>query len=284
MYCLYCGSAIDPDAQFCASCGKKQNVIETSAPPPTAPPVLTPKKSRVHIWVMAFLVLFGASLLFLILSSSDKSPGQQQQKSSVVQPQGDEHEQQPSASKPRDDEFQQRVGELTKAGVSRADAEKAVHMQMRHEAEAEGAKEPAHIQPPTFRVYKSKTDVAVAYIVPINTTEGQLKNLVWYFQKQVRASQFASIGITKPTSKNWDQLNYRAGILLVYRSEKCANEAFVTDAQLEQGYHGPCGDGEHQDAEYQWGFPPGNVNGFFDEGSVKGENGDLWPVFNTKAQ
>ena len=31
MYCLYCGSTIANDAQFCESCGKKQNVVDCIA-------------------------------------------------------------------------------------------------------------------------------------------------------------------------------------------------------------------------------------------------------------
>ena len=145
----------------------------------------------------------------------------------------------------------------------------AFGLQCKTKRKAQAAKEPAHIKPPAYRVYKSKTDTGTAYIVGVSTTDEQLKNLLWFFREKVRAGAFGDIGLTKPTSKNWGQNNYKAGMLLVYRGEKCANEEFVSDARLEKGNLGPCGDGEHDDAYYQWGFPPTNKDGFFDEGAIR---------------
>ncbi len=184
---------------------------------------------------------------------------------------------QQSTTQPQGDDFEHRVGELVNAGLSRANAEKSVRVMMQNEAEA---------PPPTYRVYQSETDNVTAYIVAANTTDEQLKNLLWFFRKKVRAGAFSDIGITKPTSKNWGQYNYKAGMLLVYRGERCANEEFedfsdeveAFKAQVEKG--GPCGYGEHYAAYYKWGFPPTNRDGFFDEGAVRDKNGDVLLVFH----
>lgn len=191
------------------------------------------------------------------------------------------HEQE-SVTQPPGEDVEHRVGVLVSAGLSRADAEKSVRAAMQNEAEARAAKEPAQIRPPSYRVYKSKTDEGTAYVVSVNTTDAQLRNLLWFFRKKVRAGAFADIGIRKPTSKNWGQYNYKAGMLLVYRGEKCANEEFISDAQVEKGNLGPCGYGEHDDAYYQWGFPSTNRDGFFDGGGVRTRDGDVSLVFEDK--
>lgn len=276
MYCLYCGSTIANDAQFCESCGKKQNVVDASPAPPSIQQTVAPKmRSKATIWVLMIIVIVVLAIAWS-LHSPDNSTSQQ--------------EQHPPATTPsRDDEFEKRVSELLNvwqqsgANLSREDAERSVRATMQNEAEAQAAKEPAHIKPPAYRVYKSKTDTGTAYIVGVSTTDEQLKNLLWFFREKVRAGAFGDIKLTKPTSKNWGQNNYKAGILLVYRGEKCANEEFISDAQLEKGNLGPCGDGEHDDAYYQWGFPPTNKDGFFDEGAIRAKDGDTWLVFQDKA-
>ena len=124
----------------------------------------------------------------------------------------------------------------------------------------------ATLKPPTYRVYKSTTEVGTAYIVAVSTTDEELKNLLWFFRRKVRAGAFGDIGITKPTSKNWGQHNYGAGMLLVYRGAKCANEEFISDAQVEKGDLGACGYGEHDDAYYQWGI---NADPAKDSGAIR---------------
>jgi hypothetical protein len=119
------------------------------------------------------------------------------------------------------------------------------------------------LKPPTYRVYKSTPEAATAYIVPVSTTGEELKNLLWFFRKKVRTGRFGDMGITKPTTIKWGNHNYSEGMLLVYRGAKCANEAFVSDADLEKGRLGACGYGEHYDAYYQWGIAndPANDSG-----------------------
>jgi flagellar basal body-associated protein FliL len=260
MYCLYCGSTIANDAQFCESCGKKQNVVDASPAPPSIQQTVAPKmRSKATIWVLMIIVIVVLAIAWS-LHSPDNSTSQQEQH-------------QPATTPSRDDEFEKRVSELLNvwqqsgANLSREDAERSVRASMQNEAEAQAAKEPAQIQPPAYRVYKSKNDM-IAYIVATRATDEQLKNLLWLFRRKVRAGAFGDIGIRKPTSKT--------GMLLVYRGEKCANEEFISEEQLEKGYSGPCGEAEHDDAYYQWGIRP---TGFFDEGGLRAKDGDVVLVF-----
>jgi hypothetical protein len=103
------------------------------------------------------------------------------------------------------------------------------------------------VPPPKFRVYKFKTDEGVSVVVPVGTTDEQLKSLLWFFRDKVRSQKYRDIGLTHGTTKQWGNVGYLSGLISVYRGEKCANEQFVeTD--------GPCGYGEHDDASYQWGI------------------------------
>ena len=101
--------------------------------------------------------------------------------------------------------------------------------------------------PPKFRVYKFKTDEGVSVVVPVGTTDEQLKNLLWLFRNKVRSQKYKDIGLTHGTAKQWGNVGYLSGMISVYRGEKCANEPFVETT-------GPCGYGEHDDAYYQWGI------------------------------
>ncbi|MGB6941143.1 MAG: hypothetical protein WBE37_01945 [Bryobacteraceae bacterium] len=92
-------------------------------------------------------------------------------------------------------------------------------------------------------------------IVSPSTSDEQLESLLWLFREKVRSHRFADIGITRPTSKRFGAEGYSAGIISVYRNQKCAGENF-SDAGL-----GPCGYGDHSAAVYQWGLL---VNGVFD--------------------
>lgn len=110
------------------------------------------------------------------------------------------------------------------------------------------------IPPPKFRLYKFKLNQPLAYIVPVNTTDEQLKSLLWLFREKIREGGFSKIGISQPLSKQWGQYGYQSGMLLVYRGDKCANETYISDEDLAKGNLGPCGYGEHDDAYYQWGL------------------------------
>lgn len=135
------------------------------------------------------------------------------------------------------------------------------------------------IPPPKVRVFKFKTDVPTTYVVPVDTTDEQLKSLVWLFRQKVRAGKFKDIGITQPTAKQFGQLGYTSGMLVVFRGEKCANEDCISDAQIAAGKLGPCGYGEHDDGGYQWGIDGDPLK---DSGTIRARNGDLVEVFNYK--
>ncbi|MGB9233151.1 MAG: hypothetical protein WCC04_01975 [Terriglobales bacterium] len=117
--------------------------------------------------------------------------------------------------------------------------------------------------PPKFRIYKFKDDgiSPTSVVVPVTTTDEQLKSLLWFFREKVRSQEFKSIGLRSA----------RDGILAVYRGEKCANEQFIDTA-------GPCGDGEHDDAYYQWGIEADSRK---DEGGIR-VKGDEIIVFGYK--
>jgi hypothetical protein len=108
--------------------------------------------------------------------------------------------------------------------------------------------------PPKFRVYRQQLDMPTTIVVPLSTTDDQLKGLLWFFREKVRSNQYREIGLTQPTNEQWGQKNYASGMLVVYRGTKCVNEQYVTDAQIAKGNLGPCGYGEHDDAYYQWGI------------------------------
>jgi hypothetical protein len=61
------------------------------------------------------------------------------------------------------------------------------------------------IPPPTFRLFKSGTNQQTTYVVPTNTSDDQLKSLLWFFRSRVRAGDFKAIGITQPTTTQWGQ-------------------------------------------------------------------------------
>ena len=84
-------------------------------------------------------------------------------------------------------------------------------------------------------------------MVPVGTTDEQLKSLLWFFRDKMRSQKYRDIGLTHGTAKQWGNVRYLSGMISVYRGEKCANEPFVETT-------GPCGYGEHDDAYYQWGI------------------------------
>jgi hypothetical protein len=103
------------------------------------------------------------------------------------------------------------------------------------------------VPPPKFHIHRFKVDEPTAIVVPVNTTDEQLKSLLWLFRDKVRSHRFNDIGLTQPTAKQWGNKGYKSGMLVVYRGEKCANEGYVNKI-------GPCGYGDHDDAAYQWGI------------------------------
>src|SRR5207302_6464934 len=179
MFCMYCGATIAQDSQFCEACGKRQNVaVTTPRSKASVPQPASTTSNKTVGWVILFvaalvffifhvvpaIIFLGVAFFWLFVlshagitrknaligtavaivtalgiqayetSSESEHQGTPQQKQVTTQPQGDE--------------FEQRVGELLNAGLSRADAEKSVRATMQNEAEARNAKEPAQIQPP----------------------------------------------------------------------------------------------------------------------------------------
>src|SRR5271167_1832136 len=59
------------------------------------------------------------------------------------------------------------------------------------------------IPPPKFRIYKFKFNEPTSVVVPVNTTDEQLKSLLWFFREKVRSHQFTDIGLTQATAKQW---------------------------------------------------------------------------------
>jgi hypothetical protein len=120
--------------------------------------------------------------------------------------------------------------------------------------------------PPKFRVYKAKADGPTSIIVAANTTDDQLKSLLWRVREKVRAREYKQLGLI---SKSWDTVN--SGMLVVYKGEKCANEEDTTRS--------PCGYGDHDDAYYQWGLD-GDVGK--DAGYIRHKGKDDALVFDYK--
>ncbi len=149
-------------------------------------------------------------------------------------------------------------------------------------AKSKQSANPPRVPPPRYRLFKFETDNEATYVVPGNTNDEELKSLLWLFREKVRAGKFKDIGITKPTAKHWGGLDYKSGMLVIYRGEKCANEGWISLKAAESGKL-PCGRGDHDDAYYQWGIPnpTKDRNGFFDEGGIA-KNGDIIVVFEDK--
>jgi hypothetical protein len=122
--------------------------------------------------------------------------------------------------------------------------------------------------PPNFRVFRARRDEIVSYIVIPETTDQQLKRLLWLFRQKVRSGKFNDIGITQPTSKQWGADGYKSGMLLVFRGDKCVNEPYVNLT---------CGYGEHDAAGYQWGI---NADPHKDSGDIRNKDGNSAIVFD----
>jgi hypothetical protein len=123
---------------------------------------------------------------------------------------------------------------------------------------------------PHFAFYKMKSgEGIVSLVVPRDTTDRQLELLLRLIRDKVQQGRFAEIGITHPTDKRFGMLGYGAGMISIYRGDRCANETFIDDL-------GPCGYGEHDSASYQWGI---DGNPKKDSGAIRAKNGDLRTVF-----
>lgn len=123
---------------------------------------------------------------------------------------------------------------------------------------------------PSFRFFKMKTgEGLVSLVVPPATTADQLNALLRYIQSKIQQGKYLDLGIRQPTSKLHGKLGYDAGIISVYRGEKCANEQFINAL-------GPCGYGEHDAGSYQWGV---DGNPKKDEGVVRLGDGSLQKLF-----
>jgi hypothetical protein len=110
------------------------------------------------------------------------------------------------------------------------------------------------LPPPKFTLFRGKKDEIVTFVVPTDTTDEQLKSLIWLFREKVRSGKYEDIGIFVPTAKQWGVDGYDSGMLAVYRGKKCASEGYVPMAEFQKGHLGPCGYGDHSAAGYQWGI------------------------------
>jgi hypothetical protein len=115
-------------------------------------------------------------------------------------------------------------------------------------------------------------------VVSPNTSDEQLKSLLWLFREKVRSHRFGDIGIAEPTSERWGKKGYLAGTISVYRGEKCAGENF-SDTE-----GAPCGQGGHDAAVYEWGASNGEFNPDFDDAALESPDGNPTVVFTYRDQ
>jgi len=108
--------------------------------------------------------------------------------------------------------------------------------------------------------------LSVSIVVPVNTTDDQLRSLLWLFREKVRSRQFADLGLK---STEWESSN--SGVVEFYRGAKCANEDYVVK--------GPCGQGSHTAAYYHWGLESDPSK---DAGYLQQKNEDETLVFDFK--
>lgn len=119
------------------------------------------------------------------------------------------------------------------------------------------------IPPPRYRMYRQDPNSGlVAMVVDTNTTEEQLKSLLWFFRQKVRSQRLRDLNVRSELEGS--------GIILVYRGARCAYEQF-TD-QL-----GPCGYGDHNSAFIQWGI---SGDAKKDTAALVGKNGEMSTVFD----
>jgi hypothetical protein len=101
-------------------------------------------------------------------------------------------------------------------------------------------------QHPDFKVFLQKIEMPTILVVPENTTDDQLKSLLWFLRIQVREGNFKALGL-HPTATIFDKPGYSSGILNIYRGSRCAGEMYVISGP------DPCGASIHKSASYHWG-------------------------------
>jgi hypothetical protein len=127
--------------------------------------------------------------------------------------------------------------------------------------------------PPKFTIYKQSSSDPTSVVVAEQTTDEQIRSLLWFFRKKIRSQDFKAVGLTVPTSIKFGEKNWDDGLIFIYRGTKCANEEYI-----KEGY-GPCGQGEHSAGFYQWGIEGKPAK---DSGDLISKNGDSTPVFDYK--
>lgn len=121
-----------------------------------------------------------------------------------------------------------------------------------------------NVPTPQYRLYRQgATNGLVSVVVSHQTTDEQIKSLLWFFREKVRSHQLTALGITQKLESS--------GIIIIYRGEKCANEEFINEL-------GPCGYGDHNDAQYQWGI---NGDPNHDAAGLKNSGGAELDVFDS---
>lgn len=101
-------------------------------------------------------------------------------------------------------------------------------------------------QHPTSKVFLQSTERPTILVVPENTTDDQLTDLLWYLRTEVQSGHFKQLGL-KPTTTVFGVPGYSRGVLNIYRGEKCAREMYTTSGP------DPCGSSIHKSATYHWG-------------------------------
>jgi hypothetical protein len=139
---------------------------------------------------------------------------------------------------------------------------------------AGAASQPRRLSPPPkYRIFKQSSVNSTSVVVAENTTDEQLRSLLWFLREKVRSHDFKAIGLTVPTSINFGKKNWDQGLIAIYKGAKCADEEYATKGL------GPCGYGEHSAASYQWGI---DRQADQDSGDLVAPDGNLTVVFDYK--
>ncbi len=219
MFCNACGQQVSEDSGFCSRCGKplpkySSPTTRSAASQPAFAGRANSKLGADPKVWVAAVVLLLLLVLVVVSFNTRQLPTAQPQSTAQQQPPA-----QPSTAQ----------AEMKAEAVTTANRPKT--------------------PPPQFRIYRSKLDQGTSIVVLPTTTDEQLKSLLWLLREKIRSHRFKEIGITQPTAKQWGKKGYLSGIISVYRGDKCANEEFADSASP-----GPCGQGEHDSAVYQWGL------------------------------
>lgn len=305
-FCTSCGTALTSNASFCHRCGRSATEVVAAHAPvvPVEEAVRCPKcgSSQIHAerrgWRASTGFIGSSKIILTCLRCGHRSrPGDWQLFANVANQSGTTLSPtsvaQSTPQLPGKWGRDRQVALIILAVVALLCIALAVALQTEDQSNAGGQAANAaagtatntnssssgqavveRIPPPKFRVFRSMTDQPTSYVVPVSTTDEQLKSLLWYFRIKVRAADFRAIGITRPTAKQWGRNGYSSGMLVVYRNAKCVSEAYEATGKL-----GPCGYGEHDDAYYQWGV---SGDPYKDEGGLTDKNGNATVVFDFK--